>query len=134
MGHLSDVLHALLTADSVLTDITQWSSFPRASCFSLVAHTLATAPTAAAPTTMGMTLPTVAPGAATVHGSDETRLPDHDQRDHALQKFKLCRLTHGPRDASAVSAKRRCGPRALCAPYPLAGRACSCCAVLRTPL
>ena len=47
MGHLGDVLHALLTADDVLTDVTQWSSFPRASCFSLVAHTLATAPKSA---------------------------------------------------------------------------------------
>ena len=42
MGHLGDVLPALLTADAVLTDVTQWSSFPRASCFSLVAHTVAT--------------------------------------------------------------------------------------------
>jgi len=51
----------------VLTDVTQWSSFPRALCFSLVAHTLATAPTAAAATTMGTTVPAAAPAAATVH-------------------------------------------------------------------
>ena len=37
MGHLGDVLHALLTADAVLTYATQWFSFP-AFCFSLVAH------------------------------------------------------------------------------------------------
>ena len=64
MGHLGDVLHALLTADAVLTDVTQWSSFPRESCFSLFAHTFAAAPTAAAATTMGTTVPAAAPAAA----------------------------------------------------------------------
>ena len=64
MGHLGDVLHELLTTDAVLTDVTQWSSFPQASCFSLVAHTLATAPTATAATTMGITVHATAPAAA----------------------------------------------------------------------
>ena len=34
------------------------------------------------------------------------------------RNLKLCRLTHSPRDAAAVSDKRQCSPRALCAPYP----------------